>query len=48
MGKNFSVISMLWAPGLRVSELTSLKVKSFEPDHDPAGSAVVRRIRGVN
>ena len=32
--RNFSVISMLWALGLRVSELTSLKVKSFEPDHE--------------
>ena len=32
--RNFVIISMLWALGLRVSELTSLKVKSFEPDHE--------------
>jgi integrase/recombinase XerD len=32
--RNFVIISMLWALGLRVSELTSLKVENFEPDHE--------------
>ena len=46
--RNFSVISMLWALGLRVSELTSLKVKSFEPDHDPENRIGLLRVRGKN
>ena len=32
--RNYVIISMLWALGLRISELTSLKVKSFELDHE--------------
>jgi integrase/recombinase XerD len=44
--RNFSVISMLWALGLRVSELTSLKVKSFEPD--PENRIGLLRICGKN
>ena len=46
--RNFCVISMLWALGLRVSELTSLKVKSFEPDHDPENRIGLLRICGKN
>ena len=46
--RNFSVISMLWALGLRISELTSLKVKSFEPDHDPENRIGLLRVRGKN
>jgi len=46
--RNFSVISMLWALGLRVSELTSLKVKSFEPDHDPKNRIGLLRVCGKN
>ena len=39
--RNFLIIAVLWALGLRVGELTSLKVKSFEPDHDPDRKSVV-------
>ena len=46
--RNFVIISMLWALGLRVSELTSLKVKSFEPDHDPENRIGLLRVRGKN
>lgn len=37
--RNFMMISMLWALGLRVSELTSLKVGNFEPE---AGIGLLR------
>jgi len=40
------IISMLWALGLRVGELTSLRVKSFEPDHDPENKIGLLRVRG--
>ena len=40
--RNFMMISMLWALGLRVSELTSLKVGDFEPE-DGIG---LLRVRG--
>jgi len=33
--RNFMIISMLWALGLRIGELTTLTVGSFEPHHDP-------------
>ena len=46
--RNFVIISMLWALGLRVSELTSLKVKSFEPDHDPENRIGLLRVCGKN
>lgn len=32
--RDFVIISMLWALGLRISELTSLNVENFEPDHE--------------
>ena len=32
--RNFMILSILWALGLRIAELTSLKVGSFEPEHD--------------
>ena len=44
--RNYVIISMLWALGLRVSELTSLKVKSFEPDHE--NRIGLLRVRGKN
>ena len=49
MGKrNFMIISMLWALGLRISELTSLRVGSFEPDHDPENRIGLLRVKGKN
>mgnify|MGYP003565074998 CR=1 FL=1 len=44
--RNFMIISMLWALGLRIAELTSLKVSSFEPDHDPENKIGLLRIQG--
>lgn len=46
--RNFLIIAMLWALGLRVGELTSLKVKSFEPGHDPGNKIGLLRVRGKN
>ena len=46
--RNYVLISMLWALGLRISELTSLKVKSFEPDYDPENRIGLLRVRGKN
>ena len=46
--RNFIMISLLWALGLRVNELTSLKVSSFEPDHSPKERIGLLRIRGKN
>lgn len=40
------IIAMLWALGLRISELSALKVKHFEPDH--ANSVGLLRVRGKN
>jgi len=42
------IIAMLWALGLRVSELTALKVKHFEPDHDADNRIGLLRVRGKN
>jgi len=33
--RNFMIISCLWALGLRRAELTSLKIKDFDPNYDP-------------
>lgn len=46
--RNYLIISMLWALGLRVGELTSLRVKSFEPDYDPENKIGLLRVRGKN
>jgi len=46
--RNFVIISILWALGLRLGELTSLRVKSFEPNHDPENKIGLLRIRGKN
>ncbi|MCW9097991.1 MAG: tyrosine-type recombinase/integrase [Ignavibacteriaceae bacterium] len=40
------IIAMLWALGLRISELSALKVNCFEPDH--ANSVGLLRVRGKN
>ncbi len=44
--RDYLIIAMLWTLGLRVSELTSLRVKSFEPDHDPENKIGLLRVRG--
>lgn len=44
--RNYLIISILWALGLRLNELTSLKVKSFEPDHGKKTGLL--RVKGKN
>ena len=44
--RNFMIISMLWALGLRIAELTSLKVGSFEPAHEPENNLGLLRVQG--
>ena len=44
--RNFMIISLLWALGLRLNELITLKVKDFEPDHDPINKIGLLRIHG--
>jgi site-specific recombinase XerD len=46
--RNHLIIAILWCLGLRISELTSLTVASFEPDHDPDNSIGLMRIKGKN
>jgi site-specific recombinase XerD len=46
--RNYLIIAMLWALGLRVSELTGLRVKHFEPGHDPDNKIGLLRVRGKN
>ena len=46
--RNYMIISMLWALGLRISELTGLSVGSFEPDYDPKGKIGLLRVKGKN
>jgi len=46
--RNYMIISMLWALGLRISELTSLCVGSFEPGFDPENRVGLLRVRGKN
>ena len=46
--RNYMIISILWALGLRISELTGLKVGSFEPYHDPENRTGLLRVRGKN
>jgi integrase/recombinase XerD len=44
--RNYTMVSLLWALGLRTSELTSLKVRSFETNH---GKRIgLLRIHGKN
>lgn len=44
--KNYTIVSILWALGLRTSELTALRVKDFETGH---GKRIgLLRIRGKN
>ena len=46
--RNHLIIATLWCLGLRISELTGLLVKSFEPDHDPEKRIGLLRVRGKN
>lgn len=46
--RNYTIISILWVLGLRISELTGLKVGSFEPYHDPENRTGLLRVRGKN
>ena len=44
--RNYLIVSMLWALGLRISELTRLTIGSFEPNHgDRIG---LLRVKGKN
>lgn len=44
--RNFMIISMLWALGLRLNELVTLKVCDFEPYHDPENRIGLLRVHG--
>jgi integrase/recombinase XerD len=46
--RNYMIISMLWALGLRISELTSLRVGSFDPGYDPLNRIGLLRVKGKN
>lgn len=46
--RNYMIIPMLWALGLRISELTGLSVGSFEPEHDRKGKIGLLRVKGKN
>ncbi len=46
--RNHLIIAMLWCLGLRISELTSLTVGSFEPHHEPEKRIGLLRVRGKN
>ena len=46
--RNHLMIAILWCLGLRVSELTGLQVKSFEPNHDSDKRIGLLRVRGKN
>ena len=44
--RNFIIISIFWALGLRLKELITLKLRDFEPDHDPENNIGLLRIHG--
>ena len=46
--RNHLMFAILWCLGLRISELTRLQVKSFEPEHDPEKKIGLLRVRGKN
>lgn len=46
--RNHLIIAMLWCLGLRVNELTTLTVGSFEPYHDPKNRIGLLRVKGKN
>lgn len=46
--RNHLMFAILWCLGLRISELTRLQVKSFEPEHDQEKKIGLLRVRGKN
>jgi len=44
--RNFIIISMFWALGLRLNELITLKVRDFESGHDPENNIGLLRVHG--
>ncbi len=46
--RNHLIFAMLWCLGLRISELTGLRVKSFEKGDDPDNKIGLLRVRGKN
>jgi integrase/recombinase XerD len=46
--RNFLIISVLWALGLRLNELTKLKVSDFEINQVPGQRIGLLRVRGKN
>lgn len=44
--RNYLILSMLWALGLRISELTRLTIGSFEPEHGHRTGLL--RVKGKN
>jgi integrase/recombinase XerD len=46
--RNFLIISILWALGLRLNELTSLKIGNFEADYAKREKIALLRVRGKN
>lgn len=44
--RNFIIISVFWALGLRLKELITLKVRDFEAGHDPENNIGLLRIHG--
>lgn len=44
--RNFMIISLLWALGLRVREVTAIKIADFESNHDPHNRIGLLRIQG--
>lgn len=44
--RNFVIISVFWALGLRLNELITLKVRDFEPRHDPEHNIGLVRVHG--
>lgn len=44
--RDFLIVSVLWAMGLRVSELVALKVGDFDPDHDPPSKIGLLHVKG--
>jgi site-specific recombinase XerD len=46
--RNFLIIAVLWALGLRLNELTCLKIGDFEVDHAKREKIALLRIRGKN
>lgn len=44
--RNYVMVSILWALGLRINELVTLQVGDFEPYHDPVHHIGLLRIHG--